>query len=58
MDGLPGFDPATMTYLATQTVQPNLGDGLDPFEDLLLPMEMPNRQSTYGYVGYETAQGS
>lgn len=23
----------------------------DPFQDMLLPMEMPDHQSTYGYAG-------
>jgi len=54
MDGLAGFDPATMTYLATQMAQPNVGSSsVDPFQDMLLPMGMPDHQSTYGYAGYQ-----
>lgn len=53
MDSLSGFDPSTMTYLATQMAHPNVGgNGADPFTDMLLPMEMPDHQSTYGYAGY------
>ena len=52
MDALPGFDPTTMTYLASQMAHPDIGSGLDPFQELLLPMELQERQSTYGYAGY------
>jgi len=54
MDGLPGFDPATMeTYLATQMAVPNMGSGgMNPYQEMLLPVEMQEHQSTYGYAGY------
>lgn len=53
MDSLSGFDPSTMTYLATQMAHPTVsGSGTDPFTDMLLPMEMPDHRSTYGYAGY------
>lgn len=45
-----------MTYLATQMAQPNIGGSADPFQDLLLPLEMPDHQSTYGYAGYGTIE--
>lgn len=51
MDSLPGFDPATMTYLATQMAQPNMGNSLDSFQDMMLPVDMRDPQSTYGFVG-------
>lgn len=51
MEGLSGFDPSTMTYLATQIAHPNVG-GADPFQEMLLPMELHDHQSTYGYAGY------
>ena len=52
MDALPGFDPTTMTYLESQMVHPDIGGGLDPYQELMLPMEMQDHQSTYGYAGY------
>lgn len=43
-----------MTYLATQMAHPTVsGSGTDPFTDMLLPMEMPDHRSTYGYAGSE-----
>ena len=45
---LSGFDPSTMTYLATQMSHPNMG-GHDPFQEMLLPMEM---REYAGYAGY------
>lgn len=51
---LSGFDPATMTYLATQMGQPGASDGLDAFQDMLMPLEMPDHHSTYGFAGYES----
>ncbi|KAI7600591.1 hypothetical protein KC346_g13194, partial [Hortaea werneckii] len=48
---LSGFDPATMTYLATQMGQPGASDGLDAFQDMLMPLEMPDHHSTYGFAG-------
>ncbi|KAF2767617.1 p53-like transcription factor [Teratosphaeria nubilosa] len=48
MDGLSGFDTTTMTYLATQMAQPNVGDN---GEDMLLPLELQDYQSTFGYAG-------
>lgn len=53
---LSGFDPATMTYLATQMGQPGASDGLDAFQDMLMPLEMPDHHSTYGFAGYESLQ--
>ncbi|KAK5107862.1 hypothetical protein LTR62_000622 [Meristemomyces frigidus] len=51
MEGLPGFDTSTMTW--TQMVQPAIGSGSDPYQEMLLPMEMPDHRSTYGYAGSE-----
>jgi len=48
MDVIAGFDPSTMTYLATQMAHPNV----DPFHEMLLPIEMQDHQSTYAYAGY------
>ena len=49
---LSGFDPSTMTYLATQMQQPNHG-AQDPFQEMLLPAEYHEHHSTYGgYAGY------
>ena len=53
MENLSGFDPSTMTYLATQMAHPNVGGGADPFQEMLLPMDMPDHHSTYGYAGYD-----
>ncbi|KAK5723124.1 hypothetical protein LTR17_013994 [Elasticomyces elasticus] len=55
MDTLPGFDTSTMTYLATQMAQPNIGMGAGSpdYQDLLLPMDMQDHHSTYGYAGSE-----
>ncbi|RMY41961.1 hypothetical protein D0865_12151 [Hortaea werneckii] len=51
---LSGFDPATMTYLATQMGgQPGPSDGLDAFQDMMMPLEMPDHHSTYGFAGSE-----
>ena len=52
MEHLPGFDTSTMTYLATQMAHPNVNGNADPFQDMLLPLEMHDHQSTYGYAGY------
>lgn len=50
---LSGFDPSTMTYLATQMQHPNAGNGQDPFQEMLLPTEFNDHHSTYGgYAGY------
>ena len=51
---LPGFDPSTMTYLATQMAHPNVGNGSDPFSDMLLPMDM-HAASQYGADNYTHA---
>ncbi|KAK3679349.1 hypothetical protein LTR78_000910 [Recurvomyces mirabilis] len=37
----------------TQMVHPVIGGSADPFQEMLLPMEMPDHQSTYGYAGSE-----
>lgn len=51
MDLPAGFDPSTMTYLATQLVQPSVVGSADPYHDMLLPVEM--HQSAYtDYAGY------
>lgn len=54
MDNLPGFDPSTMTYLATQMVHPNanIGGGADPFQEMMLPVDMADPGSPYGYAAY------
>ena len=50
---LSGFDPSTMTYLATQMQHPNVGGSQDPFQEMLLPAEFADHHSTYGgYAGY------
>lgn len=50
---LSGFDPSTMTYLQTQLQHPNVGGSQDPFQEMLLPTEFAEHQSTYGgYAGY------
>jgi len=52
---LSGFDPSTMTYLATQMQQPN-PVGQDPYQEMLLPAEYNTNHSTYGgYAGYVCA---
>ena len=51
MDSLGGFDPSTMTYLATQMAQPTVGMNNDPFQEMLLPLEMQDHHSTYGFAG-------
>ena len=51
MESLSGFDPSTMTYLSSQMAQPNIGGSLDPLQEMLLPMDMPDHHSTYGYAG-------
>lgn len=54
MENLSGFDPSTMTYLASQMAHPgsSLGsNGADPFQEMLLPIDMPDHQSAYGYAG-------
>lgn len=48
------FDTATMTYLATQMGQPSIPTS-DPFQDMLLPMEMPDQHSNYAFAGYGSA---
>lgn len=53
MENLSGFDPSTMTYLATQMAQPNVGGSADPFQDMLPIMDLPDHNSAYGYAGYE-----
>ncbi|KXT12662.1 hypothetical protein AC579_4505 [Pseudocercospora musae] len=51
---LSGFDPSTMTYLATQMQHPNTGNGQDPFQEMLLPADFHDHHSTYGaYAGSE-----
>jgi hypothetical protein len=55
MDNLSGFDPSTMTYLATQKAHPG---GPDPFQEMMLPMDLPDHHSTYGYAGYAIPQAS
>ena len=50
---LSGFDPSTMNYLATQQLHPHVAGNGDPFQDMLLPTEYVDQQSTYGgYAGY------
>ncbi|TKA80548.1 hypothetical protein B0A55_01998 [Friedmanniomyces simplex] len=56
MDALPGFDTSTMTYLATQMAHPGVSiapGSTDPYQDLLLPLDLPDHHSTYGYAGSE-----
>lgn len=50
---LSGFDPSTMTYLATQLQHPNVGGGSqDAFQEMLLQNDFQDHQSTYGgYAG-------
>lgn len=51
-----GFDPSTMTYLATQMQHPSVAGGQDAFQEMLLPAEFNDQQSTYGgYAGYAAA---
>ncbi|KAK4619747.1 hypothetical protein CLAFUW4_11321 [Fulvia fulva] len=55
---LSGFDPSTMTYLATQMQHPNVNVNVagnaDPFQEMLLPTDYVDQQSTYGgYAGSE-----
>nr|POF13248.1 protein pacg [Quercus suber] len=45
MDLPAGFDPSTMTYLATQLAQPSVGGSADPYHDMLLSVDM--HQPTY-----------
>lgn len=52
MDNLGGFDPSTMTYLASQMAHPGVGVSTDPFQEMMLPMDMPDHHSAYGYAGY------
>ena len=53
MENLSGFDPSTMTYLATQMAHPNanIGGSADPFQELLLPVDAGDPNSPYGYAG-------
>ncbi|KAF2487972.1 hypothetical protein BDY17DRAFT_243607 [Neohortaea acidophila] len=54
MDNLSGFDPSTMTYLASQMAHPGsslASNGADPFHEMLLPIDLPEHQSAYGYAG-------
>lgn len=51
MENMGAFDPSTMTYLATQMAHPNVGGQADPFQEMLLPMEMHDHHSAYGYAG-------
>ena len=53
MENLSGFDPSTMTYYATQMGHPNMSSGSDPFQEMLLPMDVPDHHSAYGYAGYD-----
>lgn len=52
---LSGFDPATMTYLAATQMggQSGPSDGLDAFQDMMMPLEMPDHHSSYGFAGYD-----
>lgn len=50
MENLGGFDPSTMTYFSTQIAHPNPG-GSDPFQEMMLPVDMTDHHSTYGYAG-------
>ena len=52
MDNLGGFDPSTMTYLASQMAHPNAGVTGDPFQEMMLPLDLPDHHSAYGYAGY------
>lgn len=46
---LSGFDPSTMTYLATQMQHPNIGgSSQNAFHDMLLQNEFSDHQSMYG----------
>lgn len=49
---LTGFDPSTMTYLATQMAHPAGGDNGNAFRDMLMPMDVPDQLSERGYAGY------
>jgi hypothetical protein len=50
---LSGFDTQSMTYLATLQQHPNVAGSQDPFQEMLLPTEFGDHQSTYGgYAGY------
>ncbi|KAK3712924.1 hypothetical protein LTR37_008809 [Vermiconidia calcicola] len=40
MENLGGFDPSTMTYFSTQIAHPSVGGSADPFQEMLLPMDM------------------
>ena len=52
MDSLSGFDPSTMTYLATQMGHPGAMDGGgDLFQDMLLPVDVAAPGSPYGFAG-------
>lgn len=52
MDNLSGFDPSTMTYFASQMAHPSVGGGVDSLNlsDMMLPMDLPDHPSTYGYA--------
>jgi hypothetical protein len=53
MDNLSGFDPSTMTYLATQMQHPNAQASQELFDDMLLPGTFSEQRSAYGgYHGY------
>lgn len=54
MDNLSGFDPSTMTYLATQMGHPgaNIDGSGDLFQDMLLPVDVAAPGSPYGFAGY------
>ena len=61
MDNLSGFDPSTMTYLATQMGHPNanIGGNGDLFQDMLLPVDMADHPaSPYGFAGYVITRSS
>lgn len=61
MDNLSGFDPSTMTYLATQMghPNPNIGGNADLFQDMLLPVDMADHPaSPYGFAGYVIPRSS
>jgi hypothetical protein len=50
MEHLGGFDPATMTYFSTQIAHPNQGTTGDPFSEIMIPMDVPDHNSAYGYA--------
>ncbi len=56
MDNLGGFDPTTMTYFSTQLAHPNSVLGGETYQDVLLPLDMPDQHSAYGYAPWVHGQ--